>query len=114
MFKGYLGMGQYDFFLACFKFDGVWGCFYNLGYFINIVNNEGVLIVSLDGKIVYFDMDQFGFIVCIQEMGNVDLYIFDFYLDVCLQFVIYVEVIVWDVLIKCLFWVKLEFVCFNI
>lgn len=113
MSKGHPGMGQYDLFLARLKPDGAWGRPYNLGYPINTANNEGALIVSLDGKTAYFDTDQLGPTARTQEMGNADLYTFDLYPDARPQPATYVEAIVRDASTKRPLRAKLEFVRLN-
>lgn len=79
MSKGHPGMGQYDLFLSRRQADGSWGPPQNLGYPINTPDNEGALIVSLDGKTAYFDTDRLGPTGLSQEMGNADLFSFELY-----------------------------------
>lgn len=113
MSKGHPGMGQYDLFLARLKPDGSWGRPHNLGYPINTTNNEGALIVSLDGKTAYFDTDQLGPTARTQEMGNADLYTFDLYPEARPQPATYVEATVRDAATKRPLQAKLEFVRLN-
>jgi outer membrane protein OmpA-like peptidoglycan-associated protein len=113
MSKGHPGMGQYDLFLARLKPDGSWGRPHNLGYPINTANNEGALIVSLDGKTAYFDTDQLGPTARTQEMGNADLYTFDLYPEARPQPATYVEATVRDAATKRPLQAKLEFVRLN-
>ena len=51
--------------------DGTWGKVINLGYPINSPNNEGALIIGIDGKTAYFASDKEG------GFGAVDLYSFE-------------------------------------
>jgi outer membrane protein OmpA-like peptidoglycan-associated protein/tetratricopeptide (TPR) repeat protein len=79
MSKGHPGMGEYDLFLSKMDENGNWGTPINLGYPINTPNNEGAIIVSLDGQTAYFDTDKYGPTGQYQEMGNADLFSFDLY-----------------------------------
>lgn len=96
MSKGHPGMGQYDLFLSRRQPDGSWGTPQNLGYPINTANNEGALIVSLDGKTAFFDTDQPGPTGARQEMGNADLFTFELHPDVRPRPATYLKAIVRD------------------
>jgi outer membrane protein OmpA-like peptidoglycan-associated protein/tetratricopeptide (TPR) repeat protein len=96
MSKGHPGMGQYDLFLARRHPDGSWGQPLNLGYPINSPQNEGAIIVSLDGQTAYFDSDKADPTGQIQEMGNADLYQFELYKEAQPQPATYVEAKVRD------------------
>lgn len=76
MSKGHPGMGNYDLFVARRQADGSWGTPTNLGYPINTRENEGAMIVSLDGQMAYFDSDKAGPTGREREMGNADLFQF--------------------------------------
>ena len=82
MSKGHPGMGEYDLFLSRMDENGVWTTPVNLGYPINTSNNEGAIIVSLDGQTAYFDTDKYGPTGQYQEMGNADLFSFELYPDI--------------------------------
>jgi len=96
MSKGHPGMGRYDLFLARRHPDGSWGQPLNLGYPINSPQNEGAIIVSLDGQTAYFDSDKADPTGQIQEMGNADLYRFALYPEAQPQPATYVEAKVRD------------------
>ncbi|NRA50839.1 MAG: PD40 domain-containing protein [Phaeodactylibacter sp.] len=113
MSKGHPGMGQYDLFIARLKPDGSWERPCNLGYPINTSNNEGALIVSLDGQTAYFDTDQLGPTARTQEMGNADLYSFPLHAEVRPRPATYVEATVRDAETKQPLQAKLEFVRLN-
>ena len=76
MSKGHPGMGNYDLFLSRRQSDGSWGNPMNLGYPINTRENEGAMIVSLDGQTAYFDSDKADPTGQEREMGNADLFQF--------------------------------------
>jgi len=57
MSLGHPGMGGFDLFKTQLGEDNVWTTPHNLGYPINTENNEGALVVSLDGKTGYFATD---------------------------------------------------------
>lgn len=68
---GYPGMGGADLYMSKKQEDGTWGEPKNLGYPINTENNEGSLMLGLDGKIAYFASDKAG------GYGAIDLYSFE-------------------------------------
>ena len=68
---GHTGMGGADLFMSKKQADGTWGEVINLGYPINSPNNEGALIIGIDGKTAYFASDKEG------GFGAVDLYSFE-------------------------------------
>ncbi len=65
------GMGGNDIFVARRKADGTWGNPQNLGYPINTKGEEGMLVVSLDGRTAYYGSDRPG------GAGGYDIYAFD-------------------------------------
>lgn len=65
------GMGGSDIYLTRKEADGSWGKPQNLGYPINTKGEEGMLVVSIDGKTAYFASDRPG------GKGGLDLYTFD-------------------------------------
>ena len=77
MSKGHPGMGAYDLYFSRRNEEGDWSTPQNLGYPVNTINNEGALIVSLDGSTAYFDTDKLGPTGKYQEMGNADLFSFE-------------------------------------
>mgnify|MGYP006268057041 CR=1 FL=1 len=110
MSKGHPGMGQYDLFLARLQPNGIWSSPANLGYPINTANNEGAIIVSIDGKSAYFDTDQLGPTERTEEMGNADIYTFQLHEAARPQPTTYVEATVRDAETKRPLVAKLEFV----
>ncbi len=54
MSDGHPGMGGADIFFSRKGVDGAWGKPVNMGYPINSKSDEGLLVVSLDGKTAYF------------------------------------------------------------
>jgi outer membrane protein OmpA-like peptidoglycan-associated protein/tetratricopeptide (TPR) repeat protein len=76
MSKGHPGMGNYDLYLSRRQSDGSWGKPMNLGYPINARENEGAIIVSLDGQTAYFDSDKADPTGQNREMGNADIFQF--------------------------------------
>ena len=54
MSEGHPGMGGADIFFSRKRPDGTWGKPVNMGYPINSKSDEGLLVVSLDGKTAYF------------------------------------------------------------
>jgi outer membrane protein OmpA-like peptidoglycan-associated protein/tetratricopeptide (TPR) repeat protein len=113
MSKGHPGMGQYDLFLSRLTPEGTWEQPYNLGFPINTSNNEGALMVSLDGQTAYFDTDQLGPTNRTEEMGNADLYTFELHAAARPQPATYVEATVRDAETKRPLQAKLEFVRLN-
>jgi outer membrane protein OmpA-like peptidoglycan-associated protein/predicted negative regulator of RcsB-dependent stress response len=65
------GMGGSDIFFSRRQPDGAWGAPQNLGYPINTGGEEGMLVVSLDGRRAYFASDRPG------GKGGLDLYTFE-------------------------------------
>lgn len=65
------GMGGSDIFFARRDTNGTWGRPQNLGYPINTKGEEGMLVVSLDGRTAYFASDRPG------GRGGLDIYTFE-------------------------------------
>jgi outer membrane protein OmpA-like peptidoglycan-associated protein len=65
------GMGGSDLFFSRKQPDGSWGPPENLGCPINTKGNEGMLVVSLDGRTAYYSSDKAG------GRGSLDLYSFE-------------------------------------
>jgi len=65
------GMGGSDIFFARRDTSGAWGNPQNLGYPINTKGEEGMLVVSLDGRTAYFASDRPG------GRGGLDIYTFE-------------------------------------
>ena len=65
------GMGGSDIYFTRREPDGVWGKPQNLGFPINTKGEEGMLIVSLDGRTAYFASDRPG------GKGGLDIYTFE-------------------------------------
>ncbi len=65
------GMGGSDIFFARKEADGTWGKPQNIGYPINTKGEEGMLVVSLDGRTAYFASDRPG------GKGGLDIYTFE-------------------------------------
>lgn len=65
------GMGGSDIFFVRRQLDGAWGVPENIGYPINTKGEEGMIIVSLDGKTAYYASDRKG------GLGGLDIYSFD-------------------------------------
>ncbi len=65
------GMGGSDIFFVRRQLDGTWGNPENIGYPINTKGEEGMIIVSLDGKTAYYASDRKG------GFGGLDIYSFD-------------------------------------
>lgn len=58
--NGHPGMGSYDLFVSRYNDEtGAWSTPQNLGYPINDENDQGSLIVALDGKTAYYATDAF-------------------------------------------------------
>jgi len=74
--NGRLGMGDFDIYFA--RWDELtqqWGMVTNMGYPVNTENNEGGLVVSLDGKRAYFATDRFSDTNAGKR--NLDIYTFE-------------------------------------
>jgi len=65
------GMGGSDIFFARRDTSGTWGKPQNLGYPINTKGEEGMLVVSLNGRTAYFASDRPG------GKGGLDIYTFE-------------------------------------
>lgn len=65
------GMGGSDIYFTRREVDGAWGKPQNLGYPINTKGEEGMLVVSLDGRTAYFASDRPG------GKGAFDIYTFE-------------------------------------
>lgn len=65
------GMGGSDIFFAHRDSSGAWGKPQNIGYPINTKGEEGMLVVSLDGRTAYFASDRPG------GRGGFDIYTFE-------------------------------------
>lgn len=80
------GMGGFDIFYSRRQPDGSWGEPVNLGYPINSTDNEGGLVVSLDGSTAYFatdrdlsNLDGPSSFDRIQSRRTTDIYMFELY-----------------------------------
>lgn len=96
MSMGHPGMGGFDLYKTVLGEDNVWTTPSNLGYPINTENNEGALVVSLDGKTAYFatdnastGVDSIG--VGSQRSGSTDLFQFTLPTDARAGVVTYVR-----------------------
>lgn len=96
MSMGRPGMGGFDLYKTVLGEDNVWTTPSNLGYPINTENNEGALVVSLDGKTAYFatdnastGVDSIG--VGSQRSGSTDLFQFTLPTDARAGVVTYVR-----------------------
>lgn len=65
------GMGGSDIFFVRRDLEGKWGTPENIGYPINTKGEEGMIVVSLDGKSAYYASDREG------GAGGFDIYQFD-------------------------------------
>jgi outer membrane protein OmpA-like peptidoglycan-associated protein len=65
------GMGGSDIFFVRRQEDGQWGTPENIGYPINTKGEEGMMVVSLDGRTAYYASDRPG------GAGGIDLYRFE-------------------------------------
>jgi len=68
--NGHPGYGGDDLFMSRRKPDGTWGKPENLGYPINTVENEGILVIAADGRTTYYASDR------ADSRGGLDLYTF--------------------------------------
>ncbi len=82
---GHLGMGKLDIFIA--KFDSVagWTTPVNIGYPINNEDDEFGLIISADGKKMYFSSNQ------LDGMGGLDIYSAELYTEARPKKVLFVK-----------------------
>jgi outer membrane protein OmpA-like peptidoglycan-associated protein len=65
------GMGGSDIFFVRRQPDGAWGTPENIGYPINTKGEEGMMVVSLDGRTAYYASDRKG------GTGGIDIYSFE-------------------------------------
>jgi outer membrane protein OmpA-like peptidoglycan-associated protein len=65
------GMGGSDIFYVRKQPDGAWGTPVNIGYPINTKGEEGMMVVSLDGRTAYYASDRKG------GVGGIDIYSFE-------------------------------------
>ncbi len=117
MSNGHPGMGGYDLYFSRKQKDGSWGEPQNMGYPINTKNNEGALIISLDGKTAYFASDRklgtkdgdatFGDPL---KNTDTDLYQFELYEAARPQAVTYVQAKVYDTETKATLSASVEFI----
>jgi len=101
------GMGGSDIFFARRDHDGKWGNPQNLGYPINTKGEEGMLVVSLDGRTAYFASDRPG------GKGGLDIYTFELPAFARPQPATYVEAQVTDAVTGYPITAKLEFTDLN-
>ncbi|MDO8367730.1 MAG: OmpA family protein [Saprospiraceae bacterium] len=97
------GMGGSDIFFARRDNDGKWGNPQNLGYPINTKGEEGMLVVSLDGRTAYFASDRPG------GKGGLDIYTFELPVFARPQPATYVEAQVTDAVTGYPITAKMEF-----
>ena len=104
MSNGLPGMGGFDLYYSRKQEDGSWGEPINLGYPINTKDNEGAMIISLDGKTAYFASDRkLGTTDSEAAFGDptrssdTDLYLFELYEAARPQPVTYVKAKVFDI-----------------
>jgi len=117
MSNSHPGMGGFDLYFSRKKEDGTWGTPENIGYPINTKNNEGALIISLDGKTAYFASDRklgttdknatFGDPT---KSSDTDLYQFDLHEGARPQPVTYVQAKVYDIETKEALSASVEFI----
>ncbi len=117
MSNGHPGMGGFDLYFSRKQEDGTWGTPENIGYPINTKNNEGALIISLDGKTAYFASDRklgttdkdatFGDPT---KSSDTDLYHFELHEGARPQPVTYVQAKVYDIETKEALSASVEFI----
>lgn len=117
MSNGHPGMGGFDLYYSRKQADGSWGEAENIGYPINTKNNEGALIISLDGKTAYFASDRkLGTTDANATFGDptrssdTDLYQFELYEAARPQPVTYVQAKVYDLETKQALSASVEFI----
>ncbi len=117
MSNGHPGMGGYDLYFSRKQADGSWGTPVNMGYPINTKNNEGALIISLDGTTAYYASDRrLGTTNEDADFGDpnlssdTDLYQFELYEAARPQPVTYVQAEVFDIETKEPLSANIEFV----
>lgn len=98
MSDGHPGMGGADIFFSRLAPDGQWSAPVNIGYPINSKSDEGLLVVSIDGKTAYFASNRKDLDPGISPEGRrtYDLYAFDLYPEARPRPVTYVKAMVRD------------------
>lgn len=69
--KGHLGMGGYDLFYTRLDSNGFWGKPVNIGYPVNTLSDEVIIVVTANGTEAYISSDQYG------GYGKFDVYRFE-------------------------------------
>jgi outer membrane protein OmpA-like peptidoglycan-associated protein/tetratricopeptide (TPR) repeat protein len=92
------GMGGADIFYSRLSPDGHWSAPVNIGYPINSKSDEGLLVVSIDGKTAYFASNRKDLNPGLSPEGKptYDLYAFDLYPEARPKLVTYVKAVVRD------------------
>lgn len=111
MSDGHPGMGGADIFYSRLNDHGAWGTPINIGYPINSKSDEGLLVVSLDGKTAYFASNRQGLQPTLNERGqpSYDLYEFDLYPEARPAPVTYVKAVVRDAITSAPLQAEVEF-----
>lgn len=107
MSNGRQGMGESDIYLSRKQEDGTWGAPENLGYPINTKKEDGLLVVSPDGKTGYFASNRNDFE---NAQGKLDIYQFEMPESIRPQPITYVKAKVYDAVTKEELIAKVEFV----
>ena len=100
MSNGHPGLGGFDLYYSRKDESGAWSTPVNLGFPINTARDEGLLVISLDGKTAYFSSDRDDLDMGAEKkehlVPNYDIFTFELYPEARPEPVTYLKALVRD------------------